>query len=246
MPCDRCPSTAVFSAMGVRFCPLSKRAAIPAALPAQKGLPARLRCVLRVRENPAGPWTGHPSCYSAASSDRTICQFNPASAAPTANMPINSGLNSRLLPAPGTPHRQRICRDLTPNANSIQQEGRKSGRATLTTPWPCGPQHAGSDQVGRIGNVKGRLAEEECLRRGSGSEGFGSGIGSAARCERREKESPFPSKPKGRGQILSREGRIAVRRSFEHYPGLATTINEGVVDQGVARPDQHLDRDRAG
>ena len=205
--------------MRVRFCPLSKRAIIPAAglsgcrSPSPRGLdpagwidarpkalPAKLRCAPRVRENPAGPWTGHPSCYSAAHpATGPSASSNPASAAPTANMPISSGLNSRLLPALGTRHRQRICRDLTPNDNSIQQERRSLAElsAFFLRPWHAG-RTPGCARLARQINAKRGLAEEEVLAERERGRGFWPRWG-CCRMRKAGKRKPLPFETEGKG-----------------------------------------------
>ena len=114
--------------MGVRFCPLSKRPTMPAAVPAQKALPARLRCVPRVREDPAGAWTGHPSCYSAA---------HPATGAE--RLPVQSGQRSAdreyAWHAGRTPGCARLARQINAKRGLAEEEV-STARAREARDWP--------------------------------------------------------------------------------------------------------------
>ena len=213
MRCDRCPSIAAFSAMGVRFCPLSKRPTIPAAVPAQKGLPAKLRCVLRVREDPAGPWTGRPSFRLAAhpATETSSSSIRPAQRRPRICL---SAPDSIPVCSPRRVHGTDNASVVILRRTTTRFSRKGESLAELSAFFPR-PRHAGRTpgcaRLARQINAKRGLglAEEECLRRGSGSE-WSARIGSAARCGRRAKE---------RVGVLSREGRIAVGRSFKHYPG---------------------------
>ena len=221
MPCDHCPSTAVSSAMRVRFRPLSTRATIPAAamsgwrspsprgldLPGwigarPKGLPARLQYVPRAREDPAGPWTGHPSCYSAAhpATGPSASSIRPAQRRPRICL---SALDSIPVCSLRWVHRtdnvsvvilRRTTTRFSRKGGSVAELFRIPPTTLARRPY------AGRRQVGETYQCETRVSGGRGVYSpGAGSRGIGPNW-SGARCGSQTKESPFPSKPKGRGK----------------------------------------------
>ena len=144
-------------------------------------------------------WTGYPSCYSAA---------HPATGAE--RLPVQSGqrsadreytyqLRTQFPFAPRAGHR-RICRDLAPNDNSIQQERRKSRRAFGIPPMTLARRpYAGMRQVGETNQCETRVSGGRGVcGAGAGSRGIGPNW-SGARCGSQTKERPLPFETEGKG-----------------------------------------------
>ena len=73
-------------------------------------------------------------------------------------------------------------------------------------------------------------------------------VGSQLECcqvRKAGKRKPLPFETEGKGWSIE-PGRKDRRQAILPVASLVSAVNEGVVDQGVARPDQHLDRDIAG
>ena len=263
MPCDPCPSTAVISAIRVRLCRFRNGAA---RLSLGLGCRARGRHRLAALIQRDGSVPAQKDLQPDFDARHALAKIllapgqgihlatQPRIQRPD-HLPVQSGQRSadredayqlwtQFPFAPCAGYR-RICRDLTPNDNSIQQERRKSRRAFRILPTTLARRpYAGMRQVGEtnqcetwVGGGRGVCGE------GSGSQVLAR-IRGAARYGRRAKESPFPSIPKGRGGVY-RAGKEGSPSGDPSNTTLFAAADIRVVDQAVIRPDQHLDRDTA-
>ena len=259
MPCDHCPSTAVFSAMRVRFRPLSTRATIPAAAMSgwrspsprgldppgwigarPKGLPARLRCVPRAREDPAGPWPRRPSCRLAAhpATEPSASSIRPAQRRPRICL---SALDSIPVCSLRWVHRTDnvsvVILRRTTTRFSRKGESLAELSAFFLRPWHAG-RTPGCARLARQINAKRALGVLRYGRRGKplpfDTEGKGWSVGGG----RRVVDQVFAARGAGAGQVLARirgaarYGRRVKESPFPSKPkGRGLSIEPGRKDR---------------